>query len=202
MFRFIVALLILRIKPSLAIAEPVVAQFRVKPWDLDLNIHLNNAKYLKYLDKGRVEHIIQCRPIRALYHQQLKLIVANIEISYLRSLMPFQKFTVSSRVTGWDHKYVYYEQVFESRGKRYATAIVRLALLRGQSTVSPIDVFRTMAVAQESPRLPESVLLLNQLIRAQREESSPATESTGIKNPDEKNTVSTAPVKVTEPVDE
>ncbi len=172
MFRFILALLILRIKPRSDIFEPVERQFRVKPWDLDLNVHLNNAKYLKYLDKGRIEHIIYCKPVRALYQRKLKLIVANIEISYLRSLMPFQKFTVSSRVTGWDHKYVYYEQQFQSGGKLYATAIIRLALLKGNESASPNQVFQRLTGQEQAPSLPASVTMLNRLIQAQREESS------------------------------
>ena len=188
MLRFIVALLILRIKPHSGIFDPVVRRFRVKPWDLDLNIHLNNAKYLKYLDKGRVEHIIHCRPVRALYHRKLRLIVANIEISYLRSLQPFQAFTVSSRITGWDHKYVYYEQVFESRGQRYATALVRLALLKGNKSTSPNHVFATLTGQPESPALPASVQQLNRLIQAQRQESQAETGATG--TPAEKQTSS------------
>lgn len=172
MLRFIVALLILRIKPSLGMFDSVDRAFRVKPWDLDLNIHLNNAKYLKYLDKGRIEHIIQCRGIRTLYQYGYKLIVANTEISYVRSLMPLQQFTVSSRVTGWDQKYVYYEQRFLSGNKLYAIAVVRLALLKGNQTTSPIATFRQLVDGLDSPALPQSVSLLNQLIKAQRSEST------------------------------
>lgn len=172
MLRFIVALLILRIKPSLGMFDSVDRAFRVKPWDLDLNIHLNNAKYLKYLDKGRIEHIIQCRGIRTLYQHGYKLIVANTEISYVRSLMPLQQFTVSSRVTGWDQKYVYYEQRFLSDNKIYAIAVVRLALLKDNQTTSPIATFRQLVDGLDSPALPQSVSLLNQLIKAQRSEST------------------------------
>ena len=172
MLRFLIALFIFRESPRGGIFEPVLRQFRVKPWDLDLNIHLNNAKYLKYLDKGRIEHIIHCRPIRQLYHRKLKLIVANTEISYIRSLMPFQKFTVASRISGWDNKYVYYEQRFESNGQLYAIAVIRLALLKGNKTTSPVPVFGRLTGLENPPPLPASVKRLNQLIQAQRAESN------------------------------
>lgn len=196
MLRFIIALLILRVKPTITLFAPVVRRFRVKPWDLDLNIHLNNAKYLKYLDKGRVEHIINCHPIRQLYHRQYKLIVANTEISYIRSLLPFQPFSVASKITGWDHKYVYYEQRFESQGQLYAIAVIRLALLKGNTTTSPVPVFEQLTGMPTGPELPGSVQLFNQLIRAQRQESS-TTKSTAIhqEQPDHPPTLETPKIK-------
>lgn len=173
MLRFFVALLVLRIKPRVDIFDAVDRDFRVMPWDLDLNIHLNNAKYLKYLDKGRVEHIIHCYGIRELFRNKFKLIVANSEISYIRSLLPWQKFTVSSRVTHWDHKYVYYEQQFISGGQLYAIATLRLALRNGNKAASPIDAFHHILQGTEPPRAPQSVQLLKQMIQAQRQESTP-----------------------------
>lgn len=185
MIRFLFALFILRIRPTIDIREAIEKSYRVKPWDLDMNIHLNNAKYLKYLDKGRVEHIIYSKTLRQMLQRNIKLIVANTEISYIRSLMPFQKFTVSSRITSWDEKYVYYEQKFLSKGQLYATAIIRLAVLKGEKTTSPIPVFKELLNGVESPEVPMSVTLLNRLIQAQRIESS--TIDKNLENTDDKN---------------
>ncbi|MCG8671079.1 MAG: acyl-CoA thioesterase [Pseudomonadales bacterium] len=172
MLRFIFALFILKIRPTKHIRETVTEAYRVKPWDLDLNIHLNNAKYLKYLDKGRVEHIIHCKALRKMMQHNMRLIVANSEISYIKSLLPFQKFEVSSRITSWDQKYVYYEQKFFSNDKLYAIAVIRLALLEGDKTRSPQEVFKHILDGEDSPEVPMSVTLLNRLIQAQRIESS------------------------------
>ena len=38
--------------------DTVSMEFRVAMWDLDHNLHLNNAKYLKFMDKCRLEHSI------------------------------------------------------------------------------------------------------------------------------------------------
>ena len=171
MLRFLL-LLMLRVRPRQQdLQASVDREFRVKPWDLDLNIHLNNAKYLKYLDKGRIEHILQSSPVRRLFENGYKLIVANTEISYLRSLLPFQKFKVCTRLSTWDHKYVYYEQTFHSHGELYAIAIIRLALRKGNRGASPIEVFQQLLAQSEVPDSPNSVLLLNELIQAQRIET-------------------------------
>ncbi|MCG8312439.1 MAG: acyl-CoA thioesterase [Pseudomonadales bacterium] len=195
MFRFMLLIFVLRVRPTKDMYTPVDRQFRVKPWDLDLNIHLNNAKYLKYLDKGRIEHILRSRPVRKLMSRQYKLIVANTEISYIRSLLPFQKITVSSRVTGWDHKYVYYEQTFTSHGQLYATAIVRLALRKGEKGASPLEVLDQLFQIKESPELPHSVVLLNRLIKAQRIESNQAAQANSAATRQEESTEKSKPVK-------
>ena len=57
-FRFIVALHIQKIKPTQSLLDWVLVPYRCMPWDLDANMHMNNVKYLKYLERSRVEHMI------------------------------------------------------------------------------------------------------------------------------------------------
>ena len=90
-FRFFVATYIQKIKPTKHILEWVSAPYRVMPWDLDANLHMNNVKYLKYLERGRVEHMIHTPWLRNMYRSNAKALIANTEVSYVKEMRLFQQ---------------------------------------------------------------------------------------------------------------
>ena len=58
MFELISAALRRKRPPTHALFDTVSMEFRVRLFDIDLNMHLNNAKYLKYMDRCRLEHAV------------------------------------------------------------------------------------------------------------------------------------------------
>ena len=40
-------------KPGFGLAYPAVWRSRAMPWDLDVNLHMNNAAFLKVVDLAR-----------------------------------------------------------------------------------------------------------------------------------------------------
>ena len=53
--RLIRVLLTIRSRGQLAPFEDSVLTFRVWPGDLDLNVHMNNGRYLTVMDLGRLD---------------------------------------------------------------------------------------------------------------------------------------------------
>lgn len=172
-FRFIVALYICKIKPTKHLLEWVYDQHRVMPWDLDANIHMNNVKYLKYLERGRVEHMIHTPWLQVMHRNHAKALIANTEISYVRELRAWQTFTVETRVNSWDEKYIYVEQLFTDKDTIFTTALIRMAVVdtRQGGRVSPRALFAKMFPDLQPPEMPASASLFNQLIQAQRLET-------------------------------
>lgn len=170
-FRFLLTLIFKwDIYPSKDVLAPVVTRHRVGLNDIDLNWHLNNARYLSFLDKARLEHSIRTG-IFSVFRRRGNFLVANIEISYLKSLLPFQKFTITTRVLGWDARYYFIAHEFHADGELYATAAARMAFTEKGKRVEPKTVLVPLAHGEPSPPLPMSVRHWQSLLLAKREES-------------------------------
>lgn len=133
---------------------PSVLSFRVLPNDLDPNWHMNNGRYLTIMDLGRLDMTLHSGLIRAVIKNRWMPVLGGATIAYQRPLAPFQRYTLTTRILGWDEKWIYMEQVFDSQGKRAATAMVR-ALIRGrEKSVPTAEVMRSVGLDAPSPPLP------------------------------------------------
>ncbi|MBL3686933.1 thioesterase [Leucobacter zeae] len=140
------------------------SRFRVWPTDLDLLRHMNNGKYLSVMDVARFD-LIQRNGVVGLFRREgWYPVVVGQTISYRRSLNPWMRFWIESRILGFDEQAVYMEQRFvrpdaEGRPEVYARAIVRARILRRSGGVVPIDELLEKSGADpEELRVPEEVL--------------------------------------------
>lgn len=128
----------------LGFADVSRSRFRVWPTDLDMLGHMNNGKYLSVLDVARVD-LIQRNGVMGVFRRENWYpVVVGQTISYRKSLNPWKRFWVESRIVGFDEQAVYMEQRFVRRtdGQRaeiYARAFVRARILRREGGVVPID---------------------------------------------------------------
>lgn len=104
--------------------------FRVLPTDLDIFGHLNNGVYLSIMDLGRFDLLRRSGAWPKLVKAGVYPVVANETISFRKSLLPWQRFTVESRIVGYDEKAVFMEQRFVVGGEIYAKALIRGRFLR------------------------------------------------------------------------
>ncbi|MBA54062.1 MAG: hypothetical protein CMK89_06355 [Pseudomonadales bacterium] len=171
--RFIVALYIQKIKPSRHLLDWVFVPYRCMPWDLDANIHMNNVKYLKYLERGRVEHMIHTPWLTEMTSRGFKALIANTEISYVKEIKPFQRFKAETRISSWDEKYIYMEQLFTYRKTVFTAAVIRMAMVNTKTgkRISPRQAFEEILPGVTPPQLPGSAHHLNMLVQAQRTET-------------------------------
>lgn len=171
--RFIIALHIQKIRPTKSFQDWVFARYRCMPWDLDANIHMNNVKYLKYLERGRVEHMIHTPWLTEMHGRGYKALIANTEISYVKEIRPFQRFKCETRISSWDDRYIYMEQVFTYRKTVFTAAVIRMAMVnvRDKKRVSPLEAFKDILPGVTPPPLPDSAQHLNLLVQAQRSET-------------------------------
>lgn len=149
--------------------DTVTRECRVGLTDIDFNLHLNNVKYLKYMEHARLEHLLASGLLWRMIRARTNAVVANTEISYLRELRTWKTFTVSARIVGWDEKYFYYEQRFESEGKLCTHAFIRLASLHGGKSVPMARMLELAGIDAVSPPLPEPVLRWREMLAAKRD---------------------------------
>ncbi len=179
LFRFLVARYILKTEPSQSMLDWVITHYRVQLWDIDANIHMNNVKYLKYMERGRVEQMIATPWLKEMHSRGVKALIANTEISYVKELKPFQRFKVETRISSWDDKYIYMEQLFTYKRTVFTAAVIRMAIvsIHTGKRVSPAQIMQETFPDLQAPSLPASAHALNQLVAAQRQETQAVAEA-------------------------
>lgn len=118
------ALLFLRARRGSRLHVHDVARtpFRVLPTDLDVLGHMNNGVYFSIMDLGRMDLMIRAGVWAKLTARGFYPVVTKETISFRKSLQPWQRFTVESRIAGYDDKAVYIEQRFVVAGEIFARA--------------------------------------------------------------------------------
>ncbi|MDR3527593.1 MAG: thioesterase family protein [Rhizomicrobium sp.] len=152
--RMLSVLLAARLRASLPLFGESRLPFRVLPGDLDYNIHMNNARYLALMDVGRVDLILRTGLWRAMWQHRWSAVLAGSLVRYRRSLKPFQRLELKSRLIGWDEKWFYIEHRIEAGGALACQAIVRGAFLGADGVVVPAMLASAVGHAGASPPLP------------------------------------------------
>lgn len=155
--RFLLLLWTLPFVRRRALLEPSRLRLRVWPTDCDLNLHLNNGRYLTMMDLGRTHLVAQTGLLGLLFKRRWAPVLAAAEISFIRPLPPFARFELVSRVATWDEKYFYMEQRFERAGVLHAVAFVRGVFLQGRHRVPTAQVVAALDPGLRAPPMPAAL---------------------------------------------
>ncbi|HWA16769.1 MAG TPA: acyl-CoA thioesterase [Gemmatimonadales bacterium] len=131
--------------------------FRVLPHDLDINIHVNNARYLQWMDLGRFDFMNRLGIFRTALRRKWMPVLGGVNIRYHRPLHFLQQVKLITRVVSWDEKWFYMEQRFVRGGKPIATAYAK-ALFRGpDASVPTSEVLALMDPSLSPPPFPPEI---------------------------------------------
>ncbi|QQP90319.1 thioesterase family protein [Skermanella sp. TT6] len=159
-FRMVKVLLAALFGRRLDLMDESVLTFRVWPNDLDVNLHMNNGRYLTVMDLGRTDLMIRCGLARPILRNRWMPVLGEASVRFRRSLKPFQRFRLHTRVLGWDAKWVYMEHRIESMDGRVAAAATVRGLFKSPAgTVEPAEILRLLGRDTESPPIPLPVPL-------------------------------------------
>jgi acyl-CoA thioesterase FadM len=159
LFRFLWTLLKARFRSRIGPLDPSVVRFTVLPHDCDLNIHLNAGRFLSFMDISRIELLARMRVFQRVIKRGWRPVVGGAVIRYRRSVQPFERFSVQSRVVGWDEKWFYIEHILNrADGSMAAIAYARTLLRKKDGTVQPRELIELMGLGDtRSPVLPAFV---------------------------------------------
>ena len=166
-FRLIWLVLSQRWRTRCSIMGPVDTTLRVYPNDLDVFTHVNNGVYLTYADLGRTDLLLRSDAFGKIRKKGWYPVIAGATVEFRKSLKLAQRFTICTRVLGWDDKAVYMEQIFTHGESTVARAMIdaRFISLRGDR-VKNDELFSLLGVDQPSPELPNA---LKQWIQARKD---------------------------------
>jgi len=129
--------------------------FRVLPTDLDVLGHMNNGVYFSIMDLGRMDLMIRAGSWAKLKQHGFYPVASNETITFRKSLQPWQRFTLETRIVGYDDKAVFVEQRFVVKGEIFAKAFMRGRFLKKSGgTVSVQELSDALGVDTTTVTLP------------------------------------------------
>ena len=155
-----------RFQPSIhGVDDMSSITLRVWPQDLDLNFHVNNGRYLAFMDIGRMDLLFRTGIGRKMVREKWQPVLTGVNARYRRSLGAFQRFTLETRLAGWTETSLFMEHKVIAlsgphKGEVAVTATVRAVMLKDGRKLSSADMLSAFAPLPESPPLPEDYALL------------------------------------------
>jgi acyl-CoA thioesterase FadM len=147
-------------------------RFRAWPNDLDLNMHVNNGRYLTFMDLGRVHLLAQLGLLGEVVRRGWQPVLSAAEINFIRPIGPFRRFTLTTRLIAWDEKYFYIEHRFMRADILCAVATVRGLFLARGSRVTPAQAIELLKLDAAAPAMPAVVQRWNELMDLKKEQTA------------------------------
>ncbi|MCF6440174.1 thioesterase family protein [Pseudoalteromonas luteoviolacea] len=155
--------------------DPTSIDFRALPTDCDINLHLTNSRYLAMMDIARTWMTERLGLLNKILKRKWFPIVNATAITYIRDIKPMQKFSVTTRVVGWDHKYFYIEQKFHSERGLHAIAYVRGVFKSRKGIVAVEDLLELAEFKGTQPELPNEIVHWKAMLEQKKANNKKAT---------------------------
>lgn len=157
-FRMIKDVLRARRAAPLTPFQPHISRHICWPWDIDPWLELNNGRTLTLYDLGRLPLGERTGLHRIAKAKRWGMAVAGASVRYRRRIRAFRRFTMKTRLIGWDERFVYMEQSMWLGGECASHVLIRSAITRGaRGIVPPSEMALALGLPPESPALPDWV---------------------------------------------
>ncbi len=120
------------------------------PNDLDINLHVNNGRYLTLCDLNRVDLFIRTGLARVMFKRGWMPIIAEHTMNYLRPLGVFKRFKATMHLTHWDEKYFYMTHRFTVNDKVIAEGTSKGVVRGKEGVIPPEDVIAIVLASRAS----------------------------------------------------
>jgi acyl-CoA thioesterase FadM len=157
--------------PRKGLLEESRVPFRVLPNDCDINFHMNNGRYLTFMDLGRVHLVTQIGLMPIIMKKRWRAALGAAEINFIRAIAPFQRFDLVTRIITWDEKYCYMEQKFELDGSVCAHAFVKGLFLDAKGRVASSTVVAELGYTSPPPPMPEELKIWAELANVKKQKA-------------------------------
>ncbi|HBR96469.1 MAG TPA: hypothetical protein DD979_03705 [Gammaproteobacteria bacterium] len=118
---------------------------RVLPNDIDINMHMNNGRYLTICDLSRVDMFLRTGLARTMVKEKWMPVIAEHTMKYKRGLKLFEKYEVHMEIVQWDEKYFHMAHVFLIGDRVVAEGTSKGAVVSKAGVVEPAEVMKTVA---------------------------------------------------------
>jgi acyl-CoA thioesterase FadM len=127
---------------------------RAWPNDLDLNLHVNNGRYLSLADIGRIHWFSLTGLLRVARRAQAFPVVGDAIAKFRRDLKAFQSVEIHTRLVGWDQRWGYIEHRFVRGGRVIGVVLIRGVFKGPDGPLEPAMLLAALGRSAPSPELP------------------------------------------------
>lgn len=139
-------------KPRLPMNKPSNRlTLRVLPNDIDINMHMNNGRYLTICDLSRVDMFIRTGLARTMIQEKWMPVISEHTMKYKKALTMFQKYEVTMEVVGWDERVFNMSHTFWVKGRPVAEGTSKGVIVGKAGVVAPSLVMQTVAARRGEP---------------------------------------------------
>lgn len=157
-FRTLLVRLFATRRPAVGVHDVARMRLRVLPTDIDVLRHVNNGVYLSLMDLGRIDLLLRAGVWQRMTTAGIYPVVTSSTITYRRSLDLWTRYTLETRVLGYDDRACYLEQRFVVDGEIFARGVVKGRFLRRTGgTVTMDELTALLGVDRSELVLPEWV---------------------------------------------
>lgn len=140
-FRLIYLLIASLFKHRLPVEKPKnKLTLRVLPNDIDINLHMNNGRYLTICDLTRVDMFIRSGLAKTMIAEKWMPVISEHTMIYKKSLRLFQKYYVYMDVKGWDEKTFHMTHTFIVDNRVVAEGTSRGVIVGKNGVIPPAEV--------------------------------------------------------------
>jgi acyl-CoA thioesterase FadM len=119
-------------------------RLRTLPNDLDLNLHMNNGRYLTICDLNRFDLFVRGGLLPLMIRNRWRPVVTGHTMRYKRPLLLFRAFESVMQVTHWNEREFYIRHQFIYRDRVVAEG-ESIAVIKGaKGIVAPEEVLRQL----------------------------------------------------------
>jgi acyl-CoA thioesterase FadM len=141
--------------PRVDLLSTTRVNLRVWPNDLDVNLHVNNGRYLALADIGRLDWFVRTGALGVARKQQAFPVVGDAIAKFRRDLKAFQSFEIHTRLLGWDEKWGFIEHRFVRNDRVIGVVAIRGVFKGPGGPLDPGILLTGLGAAAPSPTLPE-----------------------------------------------
>lgn len=137
--------------------QELVHNFRCWPGDLDQNIHMNNGRFLIYMEICRWDMMIRSHFLKYGLKNKMMAPITNEHIVYKKPLAPFQKFTIRTKISHIEESAFYIQHIVESKGKVCTIGLFKSIIIQDGKKASAIDTLNAVGIKHAQNTLPTIV---------------------------------------------
>ncbi len=118
---------------------------RVFPNDIDINLHMNNGRYLTICDLTRVDMFIRTGLAKTMINEKWMPVISEHTMKYKKALTLFQKYEIKMEIKDWDDRSFHMLHTFIVGGRVVAEGTSLGVIVSKSGVVPPVDVMRKVS---------------------------------------------------------
>lgn len=136
------------------IFETTTIRLRAWPNDLDINMHVNNGRYLTLADLGRFDWFRRVGLWEVAKQRRVYPVIGDVTAKFRRELRAFERFELRTRLVGWDDRWGFLEHRFVRAGRTFCVVAIRGVFTGPGGTMRPAEFLGELGLGLDSPPLP------------------------------------------------